>query len=180
MVVLKNVVADEQKLVTLMSASGRISYSSDSFLRFWAPEFVNKHLLDSKDRLQGRMKTFSRDMMQILGSNRVIFKEVTEETLRRNGIIYERDLVEQVFGDTADGVTEMFAVHKFLFEGQEWIKDGQWAVNSLSSGPYIRRPQWQQELLFESEVVMLKASGKGLKRVLERRWHLKRLRSLMN
>ena len=70
-----------------------------------------------------------------------------------------------------------FAVHKFLFESNEnWIKDGQWSINnsfsseggvsteetvcnvstvySVSTGPYIMRPQWQRELIIESREVL--------------------------
>jgi hypothetical protein len=145
-------VANEQKLVTLMSSSGRISYGSSNFLRFWHPNFIEEtQILQSKDRLQGKMKTFSRDMTQILEANKEIFRELTMEILRKDGIIYEEDLFKQVFKDSS--VEGRFAVHKFLFEAcdDQWIKDGQWTLSGTSSGPYALRSQWQLELIFELE-----------------------------
>ena len=146
--------ADEQKLVTLMSSSGRISYGSSNFLRFWRPDFIeDKGILQSKDRLQGKMRTFSREMIQILEANKEIFNEITLEILKRDGIIYEEDLIKQVFKEPS--VEGSFAVHKFLFEGDgggdQWIKDGQWTLTGTSSGPYTLRPKWQLELIYETE-----------------------------
>lgn len=147
--------ADEQKLVTLMSSSGRISYGSSNFLRFWYPGFIeDKGMLQAKDRLQGKMRTFSREMIQILEANKEIFDEIILEILKKDGIIYEEDLIKQVFKEQS--VEGSFAVHKYLFEGDgglggQWIKDGQWTLSRTSSGPYILRPKWQLELIYETE-----------------------------
>lgn len=155
LVVLENAVANEQKLTTLMSSSGRISYSASNFLRFWRPGFIEEPaVLESKDRLQGRMRVFSKDMMGIYGEKKDIFKESTEYLLNRNGFVYEEDLYGHVFGGKEKTATEAaFAVHKFLFEGADGdrlIKDGQWSVSEKSSGPYVLRPQWQLDLLHET------------------------------
>lgn len=147
---MENSVADEQKLVTLMSASGRINYSSSNFLRFWSPKFIeDPQILQSKDCLQRKMKSFSREMTQILEANKEIFSEVTLDILKKDGIIYEEDLVKQVFKEQS--LEGSFAVHKFLFEAHECIKDGQWALSETSSGPYTVRPQWQYDLIYETE-----------------------------
>lgn len=150
MVVLENAVANEQKLVTLMSSSGRISYCSSSFLRFLRPNFIEDEvLLHSKEKLQGKMRIFSKDMMNIFRFKSGVFKEITLDILKRNGIIYEEDLYRKVYG-TGDNVEARFAIHKFLFEGKDWIKDGQWHLSENSSGPYTLRPRWQSELIEEA------------------------------
>lgn len=153
LVVLENSVANDQKLTTLMSSSGRISYIASNFLRFWRPGFIeDPMMLESKDRLQGRMRAFSKEMMSVYGENRDIFKEATKGLLKENGFVYEEDLFGQVFDGKERGefVERAFAVHKFLFEGAEWIKDGQWSVSEKSSGPYTLRPVWQRDLLNET------------------------------
>ena len=146
-----------------MSSSGRISYSSSNFLRFWRPEYIqDAKMMESKDRLQGKLRTFSREMFKILEENKDPFKEAAMDLLNSKGFLYEEDLFKSVFNSrTNEFIEGRFAVHKFLFESSEnWIKDGQWNLNcfdgssSISAGPYIARPQWQMELLRETRKLL--------------------------
>lgn len=132
MVIIENSVADEQKLAALMSSSGRISYSSSNFLRFWRQGFIEDHkLMESKDRLQGKLRSFSREMARILEENKESFTAATLELLNKKGFLYEEDLFKSVFRRAdMNEMENAFAVHKFLFESTDnWIKDGQWSLS---------------------------------------------------
>ena len=146
--------ANEQNLVALMSASGRISYNSSTFLRFWSPSFIEDlQMMESRDRIRGKMLIFSNEMRMIFGGNRELFYEITMDILEKDGIIYEEDLFNNVCDGLRDKdiIASRFAIHKFLFEGNHWINDGQWGLTPNSSGPYTLRPKWQQELIYETE-----------------------------
>jgi len=154
-VIIENSVADEQRLASLMSSSGRISYSSANFLRFWHPKFCsNPEELKEKEALQDSLRVLSKNMQSILVAHKPAMKEYTKRILGRKGFIYEEDLLNAMKNETYNSMSEelehAFAVHKFLFEGTEWIKDSQWALSSNGAGPYLMRPQWQLDLLMET------------------------------
>jgi hypothetical protein len=152
LIVVENAVADEQRLATLMSSSGRISYSPSTFLRFWEPKFCTNH---EKDQVQDLLRVFSKDMQNLLSAHKSALKEHTTRIIGRKGFIYEEDLVNAMLSEEQNSVELAFAVHKFLFEGRDhWIKDSQWALSGNRAGPYIPRPQWQMELLSEARNAM--------------------------
>lgn len=155
LIVLENSIAEGQKMTALMSSSGRISYSAPFFLRFRQSAFIDGGSIESKDRVIGQLKAFSKNMTMTLESHREDFKTATRSLLKRQGFLYEEDLFAEVFvgKKREEMLPARFAVHKYLFEGMEWIKDGQWSLNSSinSVGPYTLRPQWQEELINEAE-----------------------------
>lgn len=152
LVVIENSIANENSFKSLFSSTGRISYTSGNFLRFFEPKFIkDPQLMTSKDRLQQTLKTFSREMQNVYDENFESFKWNTKEILDCKGFIFEEDLFKENFKcfDIATETEKRFAVHKFLFEGIGWIKDSQWRVSSqgTGAGPYILRPLWQINLL---------------------------------
>lgn len=160
MIVIPNEIADENHLISLFSSSGRITYSSSQFLRFSAKSFIkDEGVLESKDRLQDKIRNFSHKTQVTFKENLGLFTEMTGEILRAKKFIYEEDLTDFIFKnnnnnnnnkteeETDESISNRFAVHKFLFQGHEWIKDGQWSVGHSGSGPYIYRPIYQLNLL---------------------------------
>ena len=146
---MENSVAEGQRMSALISASGRISYSSPSFLRFHKSSFIEDlSALETKDKLKGKLKAFSLEMTNILEKHRGDLINSTENILKSKGFVYEEDLVKEIFRD--GNVAAKFAVHKFLYEGNGWIKDGQWNLTTNGAGPYTLRAKWQNDLLAEA------------------------------
>ena len=62
-------------------------------MRFWHAGFIeDARMMESKDRLQGKLKGFSRDVNGILEREREKLFEATMALLSKNGHLYEEDL----------------------------------------------------------------------------------------